>query len=30
MRLKQWQIILHVIVNANSILQHAIQMENEI
>ena len=28
MKLKQWQNIFHVIVNANSIVQYAIQIKN--
>ena len=30
MRLKQWRNIFHAIANANSIVQHAIQMKNGI
>ena len=28
MKLKQWKIMFHVIVNANSIVQHVIQIKN--
>ena len=30
MKLKQWQKIFHVVVNANSIVQHIIQIRNGI
>ena len=30
MKLKHWKIIFHVIVDENSILQHVIQIKNEI
>ena len=30
LKLKQWENIFHVIVNANSIVQHAIQIKNGI
>ena len=30
MKLKKWQIIFHVIVNVNSIVQHVIRIKNEI
>ena len=30
MKLKQWQNIFHVILNASSIIQHVIQFRNEI
>ena len=29
MIMKQWQSVFHVIQNANSIVQHAVQIENE-